>query len=53
LNIDGYNEVAMAPVYNIPKGVLPAYPRDWYYRAATIGRAELSWRESKLLGIAE
>ncbi len=53
LNIDGYNEVAMAPIYNIPKGVFPAYPRDWYYRAATIGRAELSWRESKLLGIEE
>jgi|GEM_PF-369709 len=33
INIDGFNEVALPPVANIPKGVYPFYPRQWYYQA--------------------
>ncbi len=31
VNIDGFNEVALPPVENVPKGVFPIYPRAWYY----------------------
>ena len=34
INIDGFNEVALPPTENIPKGVYPFYPRQWYYRAS-------------------
>ena len=36
INIDGFNEVALPPAENIPKGVYPFYPRQWYYRARNI-----------------
>ena len=36
VNIDGFNEIALPPVENIPKGVFPFYPRNWYFRSLTI-----------------
>jgi hypothetical protein len=29
VNIDGYNDVALAPLENVPMGVFPFYPRGW------------------------
>ncbi len=36
INIDGFNEVALPPVENIPMGVNPFYPRSWYARTSDI-----------------
>lgn len=33
VNIDGFNEVALAPVFNVPKGVNPFFPSNWQYVA--------------------
>jgi hypothetical protein len=55
INLDGFNEVALAPSENIPYNVNPFYPRKWDRRTATainptivklIGYAEVS-KESK------
>lgn len=32
INLDGFNEVALPPVENIPKNVFPFYPRHWFAR---------------------
>jgi hypothetical protein len=40
LNIDGFNEVVLGPSENAPKGVFPAYPRNWYYLTGQINDAE-------------
>jgi hypothetical protein len=29
VNIDGFNEIALAPNTHVPRGVFPFYPRDW------------------------
>ncbi len=31
INVDGFNEVVLPGVENLPKGVHPAFPRSWYY----------------------
>jgi hypothetical protein len=36
LNVDGFNEVTLPPVENIPNGVHPFYPRSWDKRTATV-----------------
>ncbi len=33
INIDGFNEVALPPGENIPRGVNPFYPRMWHLKA--------------------
>ena len=48
LNIDGFNEVALHNVENRLKGVFPAYPRSWYFRAIGIGDGELVERAATL-----
>lgn len=30
INIDGFNEVALPPYENLPKGTSPIFPRNWY-----------------------
>lgn len=30
INLDGFNEVALPPSENLPKGVFPFYPRAWF-----------------------
>ena len=42
LNLDGFNEVALPPVYQVPAGLAPYYPRDW--QLLTGGSLE-GWRE--------
>ncbi len=37
INLDGLNEVALAPIENTPKGVASIYPRSWYWRSAANG----------------
>jgi hypothetical protein len=32
VNIDGFNEVALPPTENVPKGVFPIFPRAWYFK---------------------
>jgi len=32
INLDGFNEIALPPVENRPKGVFPYFPRGWYVR---------------------
>jgi hypothetical protein len=34
--IDGFNDVALAPVENVPNGVFPFYPRSWAQRVASL-----------------
>lgn len=36
INIDGFNEVALHAAENQPRGVFPAFPRNWYLRARTL-----------------
>ncbi|MCH7665593.1 MAG: hypothetical protein IH936_06680 [Acidobacteria bacterium] len=45
INIDGFNEVALAPSEQVTKGIWHFYPRDWYYRVA-----DLSAQERRILG---
>ena len=55
VNLDGFNEIALGPAVNLPKGVTPIYPTGWYYRVMNLsdraalrsaGKVELlrSWR---------
>ncbi len=32
INLDGYNEVVLPGAENVPKGVFPFFPRNWYHR---------------------
>lgn len=34
VNLDGFNEIALAPTENLPRGVAPIFPHAWYYRVA-------------------
>ena len=36
INLDGFNELALPAVENIPKGLHPSYPRKWYFRTGTL-----------------
>jgi hypothetical protein len=56
LNLDGFNEVVLPIVENLPGGVYPFYPRGWATRVAgaptvdalrTVGRITL-WKEERL-----
>lgn len=55
LNIDGFNEVALPQAENLPKGVNPFYPRDWYFRTVQINDQNslrlmgkvLSWKDER------
>ncbi len=40
INVDGYNEVALAAAENVTKGVFPVFPRSWYYLAERINDPE-------------
>jgi hypothetical protein len=39
LLIDGFNEVVLPPVDNVPHGVFPFFPRNWAYRVADLNLA--------------
>ena len=34
INVDGFNELTLAPAENIPQNVHPLYPRSWRFRVA-------------------
>jgi hypothetical protein len=36
INLDGFNEVALAGPENLPKDVYPLYPRSWYFLAEPV-----------------
>ena len=46
VNIDGFNEIALAPLENVPAGVFPYFPRAWHFIA---GNA-LTRRQQILVG---
>jgi hypothetical protein len=37
INLDGYNEVVLPPVENVPAHVFPSYPRGWSIRISEAG----------------
>ena len=39
LNIDGFNDVALAEPHNVNNGVNPFYPRNWHIRVETLDPA--------------
>ena len=42
VNLDGFNEVALPPVDNLPAGVYPFYPRNWFGAVSNLrGRSAL------------
>jgi len=41
VNIDGFNEVALAPIENVPQGVSPFFPRSWSIRTQSLPDASL------------
>jgi hypothetical protein len=48
INIDGFNEVALPPVENIPQKVFPVYPRNWYFKVSTLYDPELVSKTNKI-----
>ncbi len=48
INIDGFNEISLPFVENIPKNVFPAYPRLWYMRVGTLSTSELMGHVGKI-----
>jgi hypothetical protein len=52
VNLDGLNEVALPAVDNVPKGVFPFYPRNWFGRMGTADATmlALSREHAALLG---
>ena len=36
INVDGFNEVVLPPVENVPQGVAVDYPRGWSWRVANL-----------------
>lgn len=39
VNLDGFNDVVLPAVENVPKGVFPFFPRSWFFRAGTFDPA--------------
>lgn len=52
VNVDGFNEVAIPPAENVPRGVYPFYPRMWQRRARDVIEPE-SVRQAGELAILE
>jgi hypothetical protein len=48
INIDGFNEVALAPFENVPKGVFPMYPRGWFFLLGQVTTREALTRLARL-----
>jgi hypothetical protein len=36
INLDGFNEVALPPIDNLPNNVSPYYPRNWNWQSNTV-----------------
>ena len=48
VNFDGYNEVALPPVNNVPKGVAAAYPKNWYFRVQSVLEPQIQVVQGKV-----
>ena len=51
VNIDGFNEVALPPVDNTPRGVAPIYPRAWHLRMAGFKDPEMLTALAELVAL--
>jgi hypothetical protein len=40
ITVDGANDVALAPIENVPQGVFPVYPRGWFWRVGSVNDPE-------------
>ena len=40
LNVDGFNEVALPPAWNVPRGVFPYFPQNWDVRVGDLDLEE-------------
>ncbi|MCA8956453.1 MAG: hypothetical protein KDC87_10290, partial [Planctomycetes bacterium] len=47
INIDGFNEIALPPIENVPAGVYPFFPRAWHF----ISGDALSREQQELVGL--
>jgi hypothetical protein len=36
VNLDGFNELTLPAMENVPQGVFPLFPRAWYFRTAAL-----------------
>jgi ABC-type polysaccharide/polyol phosphate transport system ATPase subunit len=41
INLDGFNEITLPAIENLPNGVSPWYPRDWVYRVQEFSNTPL------------
>lgn len=48
INLDGFNEVALPAVENVPRGTYPFYPRGWEARVRQAGDLERRAREGEV-----
>lgn len=39
INLDGFNELTLPAIENVPKGVFPLFPRAWYFRTGALNPA--------------
>ena len=49
INLDGFNEVALPHAENLPFGVSPSYPRQWYYHVRKSLNQEQAFLTGKIL----
>jgi hypothetical protein len=40
VNLDGFNEIALAPAENLSQGVAPFFPHAWYFKSADLASGE-------------
>lgn len=59
INLDGFNEVALPPAENTPKGVFPFFPRRWFFRVSQIPSfqmrvfiGKIAWLDNQRRGLA-
>lgn len=55
VNVDGMNEIVLPAVENVPKGVFPFYPRNWFARLGTfdVTTFALSRRQADLRDVRQ
>lgn len=53
IEVDGFNEVALPAAENVPQGVFPFYPRDWFSRLHLYPDAEDVLRVAELARLSQ
>lgn len=51
VNVDGFNDVVLPVVENLPKGVFPIYPRAWFFRVRTVEDPRVTQAIAALYGL--